>query len=60
MAQAILQVQSVGKTWREVARCENNAQIVAGRLDQLVERYKKPARAIDAQSNMLIDMRLYG
>lgn len=58
MAQVILQVQSIAKTWREVARCENNPQIISSRLDQLVERYKKPARAIDAQTNMLIDMRL--
>jgi hypothetical protein len=55
----ILQVQSIAKTWREVGRCQNNPQIVAGRLDQLVERYKKPARAIDAHNSTLIDMRLY-
>ena len=55
---AILQVQSVASTWREIGRCSNNPTMIAQRLDQLKSRYKdKTVRAIDDKTHMLLDIR---
>jgi hypothetical protein len=55
---AVIQVQSIVGTWREVGRCSNDATVIAKRLDEMQRRYKKPARAINDKTNALLDIRM--
>ena len=57
MTRAYIQIQDRSGMWRTLNECDNDQVTIFRRLDETVRSYRCRARAVDARSGSIIDLR---